>query len=143
TPPLRPSPPPKPQLRGPCLTLIGLLPLAYSLKVIKHRAEAVCGGPKSPERCGFRAFDGRESDSLPCLAGWRGALPAASLCCVVTPSPRRSTRSNADRQSTRAQGPHRAEAAGEDPCPARGASEAWCVHARVHDHAQEAELGSP
>src|SRR5262245_11994032 len=71
-----------------------------------------------------------------------GACPLASLCCVVTPFPWRSCNSNADRESTRAQGSHHAEGEGEDPCTPRRASEARRLHARVHDHAQEAELGA-
>src|SRR3989440_142683 len=71
-----------------------------------------------------------------------GACPLASLCCVVTPFPWRSCNSNADRESTRAQGPHRAEGEGEDPCPTRGAAEARCLYARVYDHTQEAEFGA-
>src|SRR5512132_3627966 len=71
-----------------------------------------------------------------------GACPLASLCCVVTPFPWRSCNSNADRESTRAQGPHRAEGEGEDPCPARGAAEARCLYTRVYDHTQEAEFGA-
>src|SRR5947199_142432 len=70
----------------------------------------------------------------------RGAPRGQPLLCRRSFSPEK--RANADRQSTRAQGSHRAEAAGEDACPAWGAAEARCVHARVHDHAQEAELGS-
>src|SRR6266702_2884374 len=69
-----------------------------------------------------------------------GACPLASLCCVVTPFPWRSYNSNADRESTRAQGPSRAEGEGENPCPARGAAEARRLHARLYDDAEEAEL---
>src|SRR5437016_8333036 len=71
-----------------------------------------------------------------------GACPLASLCCVVTPFPWRSCNSNADRESTRAQGPRRAEGEGEDPCLARSAAEAWRVYARVHHYTEEAELGT-
>src|SRR2546423_13978280 len=71
-----------------------------------------------------------------------GACPRASLCCVVTPFPSRSCNSNADRESTRAQGSRRAEGEGEDPCPARSPAEARCVYPRVHDHAEEAEFGA-
>src|SRR6266550_2711327 len=71
-----------------------------------------------------------------------GACPLASLCCVVTPFPWRSCNSNADRESTRAQGPRRAEGEGEDSCPTRGAAEARCLYARVYDHTQETEFGA-
>src|SRR5437016_12523862 len=71
-----------------------------------------------------------------------GACPLASLCCAVTPFPWRSCNSNADCESTRAQGPSRAEGEGEDPCAARSPAEARCVHTRLYDHAQEAEFGA-
>jgi hypothetical protein len=33
------------------------------------------GRYESSLECGFRGFDGHESDSLPCLAGWQGLAP--------------------------------------------------------------------
>src|SRR5437660_171102 len=62
-----------------------------------------------------------------------GACPLASLCCAVTPFPWRTCNSNADCESTRAQGPSRAEGEGEDPCAARSPAEARGVHTRLYD----------
>src|SRR5262249_37332967 len=80
-------------------------------------------------------FDGSLRPSLPCSPGLAVALCPAGLCCVQ--SLWRS--SHTDCQPTRAKGSYRAEGEGEDPCAARRAAEAGRLHARVHDHAEEAE----
>src|SRR5262245_40607351 len=70
---------------------------------------------------------------------WVGGGPGpAGLCCVQA----LWRSSHTDCQPTRAKGSYRAEGEGEDPCPARRAAEAGRLHARVHDHAEKAELGA-
>src|SRR4029453_15407002 len=63
----------------------------------------------------------------------RGAPRGQPLLCRKPFPPEKQKQANADRESTRAQGSHRAEAAGEDPCPTGGAPEGGCVPARVHN----------
>src|SRR5215211_9199715 len=49
---------------------------------------------------------------------------------------------HAHRQPACAQGSSQAQEQDEDSCPPRRSAEAGCLHTRVHDHAEEAELGS-
>src|ERR671928_356190 len=88
-------------------------------------------------------FDAAKRLSLPCTSGWRGRFaPGQPLLCRKPFS--WSLKSlNADSESTRAQRSRRPEGEDEDPCPPWGSAEAWCLHARLHDHAEEAELGAP
>src|SRR3712207_469970 len=93
--------------------------------------EAICGHFKRLTTPGALA-------TMPRL-GWQGPRALANLRPV-----RKSSKGvNAHRQSACAQGSAQAEVEDEDPCAPRRAPEARRLHARVHDHAEEAELGSP
>src|ERR671911_724215 len=70
--------------------------------------------------------------------GWQGVLPGQALSCQEV-----LEGIYAHRQSACAQWPGQAEVQDQDPCPPRRSAEAGCVHARLHDHSEEAELGSP
>src|SRR2546423_13981225 len=69
-------------------------------------------------------------------AGWRGICPRQPSFCE-----RSEEEPHADRQSTRAQGPQGPEGEDEDPAPRGLPSEAGRLHACLHDHPEEAELG--
>ena len=69
--------------------------------------------------------------------GWQGVRPGQPLSCQEV-----LEGIHAHRQSACAQRPGQAEVQDQDPCPPRRSAEARRVHARVHDDAKEAELGS-
>src|SRR5919205_2747485 len=69
-------------------------------------------------------------------AGWQGLLSSRRPALF-------RERTHADRQSTRAQGPEAAGPEEQDSRAGRLAPEARRLHARVHDDAEEAELGAP
>src|SRR5581483_1936663 len=108
--------------------------------------------PTYTASCGRRP--GRSSHVAHCLTigvalryhrglGWRGWLPRRPYLCQgkCQPSPEGSRRTDADCQSTRPQGSPDAEGEGQDACAAGCAAEAGRLHARLHDDAEEAELG--
>ena len=95
-------------------------------------------GRRSGRVCG--SFDAPRRTSLPCRLGLAVALPRRPLLCARPKALWRS--SHTDCQPTRAERSYRAEGEGEDPCAPRRAAEARRLHARVYDHAEEAELGA-
>src|SRR5215216_1947487 len=92
-----------------------------------------------PEPCAFRRLTLEGELRYHARPVGRVARPRQPLLC-----PHPSTQgAHADRQSAGPKGQGRAEGEGEDPCASRRAAEARRLHARVHDHPEEAELGSP
>src|SRR5712691_5636909 len=80
-------------------------------------------------------------------AGWHGTPSRADRLFVQCPFLedrfREKTQTDADCQSACSQGPEDAPGENEDPRARRLAAEARRLHARLHDHPEEAELGPP
>src|ERR1700712_1266131 len=75
------------------------------------------------------------------LAG--AAVPPTVLLRQHRFTAREKNRNHADRQSARPQGPQGSGGEEQDARARRRAAEARRLHARVHDHPEEAELGPP
>src|SRR5205085_10935292 len=82
---------------------------------------------------------------LPCRGPvGRGVTALADRLFVISPLfPGVRPKTDADRQSTRSQGPEDAQGEDEDTRACRLAAEARRLHARIHNHPEEAELGPP
>src|SRR3954447_15508818 len=76
----------------------------------------------------------------PALVGG-GLAPRRPLLCASPLQEEVSRTTHADRQPTRSQGPPGAEVQGEDACAAWRTAKAGRLYARLHDDAEEAELG--
>src|SRR5205085_214353 len=77
---------------------------------------------------------------LPCPPGAAGPKAPPAFRLYTTFSTHQGT--HADCQPTDSQGPRVQAREDEDPGAAGGTAEAGGLHARVHDDAQEAELGA-